>query len=295
MSEQLPPPAPSPVPAISFHRRRGPWLNILLFLATGASTIYAGAILGRAGLFGSDLPPLLSGFLFAATLLLILGSHELGHYFVARLHGVEVTLPYFIPVPFGLGTFGAFIQLRAPVQTRRALFDLGLAGPIAGVVVALPLFIVGLLLAPSSFHFGSFYGNGLLVQGLVTLVEKLRGLPVHVHLMAHPISFAAYIGLFITAVNLLPAGQLDGGHVAYALFGRRSYGLALASFFGLLILGKISGWSAWFVWAFLILLLGLRHPPPVDDGQPLDWPRYLVGGGAAALLLLLFASRPFAM
>ncbi len=270
---------------------RFPWLNLFLFFATLFSTMFVGALLGNS-LFTLEMPALVTGFLFAATLLLILGVHELGHYFLARLHGVDVSLPYFIPVPFGLGTFGAFIRLRSPVQNRRALFDVGLAGPLAGLAVAIPLFIVGLLLAPVQRH-PSLYGDGLLMTGLIWLVERLRGLPPGHHLMLHPISFAAYIGLFITAVNLLPAGQLDGGHVAYALLGRRSLLLAILAVLLLGLLGLATGWTSWYLWAGLILLFGLRHPPTLDDSQALNRLRQGLGVVAFLLLLLLFGADPF--
>lgn len=270
---------------------RFPWLNLFLFFATLFSTMLVGTLMGNS-LFPRQIPALIAGFLFAATLLLILGVHELGHYFLARLHGVDVSLPYFIPVPFGLGTFGAFIRLRSPVQNRRALFDVGLAGPLAGLAVALPLFIVGLLLAPTQRH-PSLYGDGLLMTGLIWLVEWLRGLPPGHHLMLHPVSFAAYIGLFITAVNLLPAGQLDGGHVAYALLRQRSLLLAILAVLFLSLLGLATGWTSWYLWAALILFFGLRHPPTLDDSQPLTHSRRALGLMAFLLLLLLFGANPF--
>lgn len=250
-----------------------------------------GTVLGM-NLFAGDLPALVSGFLFAATLMLILGTHELGHYFMARIHGVDVTLPYFIPVPFGLGTFGAFIRMRSPVHNRRALFDVGLSGPLAGLLVALPLFVAGLALAPIQHH-ASLYGDGLLPSALIAIVERLRGLPPGHHLMLHPISFAAYIGLFITAVNLLPAGQLDGGHIAYALLGRRSHILAYLAVFVLLLLGLITQWPSWYIWAALITFFGLRHPPTLDEGVKMDGFRTLLGISAFVILLLLFGANPF--
>lgn len=271
---------------------RLPWLNLALLIATAISTMFAGTVLAYTGVFGTVLPPLVAGFLFAATLLLILGTHELGHYFMARYHKVETTLPYFIPVPIGLGTFGAFIRMRSPVPHRRALFDVGLAGPIAGLVVAIPLFVVGLLLAPVQYH-ANLYGGGLLMRGLIFAVAELRNIPPGHTLLPHPIGFAAYVGLFITAVNLLPAGQLDGGHVAYALFGRRSILLGFMTVVGLFALGYMTGWISWYLWAALIAIFGLRHPPTYDDGQPLQGVRWLFGLLALLVLVLIFATNPF--
>ncbi|MCP4165007.1 MAG: site-2 protease family protein [Chloroflexi bacterium] len=271
---------------------RFPWLNLILLLATMVSTMLVGTFLAANGLFGNIMPPIMAGFLFAATLLLVLGAHELGHYFVAQLHGVDASLPYFIPAPLGLGTLGAFIRMKAPVPNRRALFDVGLAGPLAGLAVALPLFAAGLILSPVRFQ-QSFYGNGLLVEGLIWLTEFVRGTPPGHHLILHPISFAAYVGLFITAINLLPAGQMDGGHVAYALFGRRAYWLSIISVIVLLVLGWSTGWFSWYIWALLVMLLGLRHPPTLNDAIPIRGIRWLLGIIALLTMIILFASDPF--
>jgi membrane-associated protease RseP (regulator of RpoE activity) len=158
--------------------------------------------------------------------------------------------------------------------------------------VALPLFVIGLLLAPIQHH-ASLYGDGLLPSTLIAIVERLRDLPPGHHLTLHPISFAAYIGLFITAVNLFPAGQLDGGHIAYALLGRRSNILAYATVLALLLLGVITDWASWYIWAALITFFGLRHPPTIDDGEKMDGFRTLLGISAFVILLLLFGANPF--
>jgi len=270
---------------------RLPWLNLLLLVLTIASTFAAGYFYGARGLFGGRLPPWVSGLLFASALLLILGAHELGHYFVARLNGVEASLPFFIPVPLGIGTLGAFIRMRSDVPNRRTLFDVGLAGPLAGLAVAVPLFVAGLLLAPVQRH-PSLYGDGLLMRGLILLVERLRGLPPDHHLVLHPLSFAAYISLFITAFNLLPAGQLDGGHVAYAALGRRSFFFAVVIVFVLATTGLITRRFNLVLWAGLITLFGLRHPPTADDDLSLDTVRWLLAAGACVIIVLIFAINP---
>ncbi len=286
--EESAPQEPSPAPP----KRSGfPWLNLALFAATLASTLFVGFQLGRFGLFGFALPPLVSGALFAGALLLILGAHELGHYFAAHAHDVEVTLPYFIPMPIGLGTLGAFIRMRSPIPNRRVLFDVGVAGPLAGLVVALPLFIAGLMLAPAQPH-PLLYGDGLLPRALIFLVERLRGLEVGEHVMIHPLSFAAYIGLFITALNLLPAGQLDGGHMAYALLGRRSSFLTFAVIAALVAIGLFASRTTWLIWAGFIAFTGLHHPPTLDPNTSLNAPRILVMLFSIFLLILLFALDP---
>jgi membrane-associated protease RseP (regulator of RpoE activity) len=209
----------------------------------------------------------------------------------ARLHGVAVTLPYFIPVPFGLGTFGAFIQLKSPVQDRKALFDVGLAGPLAGLVVAVPLMIVGLLQSPVVGAAGApRLGNSLLMQWLVDLVRPVA----EGQAVAHgPVALAAWFGLLVTGFNLLPMGQLDGGHVAYAVLGKRlARPLALLTFLALLGLGY-TVWAGWYTWAFLALITGLRHSEPLNDISRLGWGRRLVGLLTLGLFVILLTLRPF--
>ncbi|MFZ2419600.1 MAG: site-2 protease family protein, partial [Anaerolineae bacterium] len=231
------------------------------------------------------------------TLLAILGTHELGHYFVARWHKVDVTLPYFIPVPFGLGTFGAFIKMKSPVENRRALFDVAVAGPLAGLVVALPLLVIGLLTSPVrpiiSGGGGLQEGNSLL-YGLLKLLIYHQWLPgngVDVHLSS--MAFAAWFGLLVTAFNLLPVGQLDGGHILYAL-GVTSRWLGYGVLAVLLVLGALA-WSGWYVWAALIYFVtGLEHPAPLDEITRLDPPRRWLGAIAIVIFILLFAPIPLA-
>lgn len=270
--------------------RSRPLVNLLLLLATIATTTFAGSMLAGADLLRHPLA-IVRGLPYALTLLLILGTHELGHYLMGRWHGTQVTLPYFIPVPFGLGTFGAFIQMRSPIRNRRALFDVGFAGPIAGFAVALPLFIVGLLLSSvvPAYQSGIILGKSLLMKFLLDLIQP-HG-PGYV-VALHPIAIAAYFGFLVTGFNLLPAGQLDGGHIAYAMLGPAARPLAILTFLVMILLGALF-WMGWFFWAALIFVMGLRHPMPLNDVTPLDPARQLIGLGALLLFILTFVPAPF--
>ncbi|MBI3989680.1 MAG: site-2 protease family protein [candidate division NC10 bacterium] len=273
-----------------------PWVNLVLLGATLLTTLSVGAANEGADIF-SNPSGLLVGFPFALSLLLILGIHELGHYFTARYYGVEVTLPYFIPAPIGLGTFGAFIKMKSPVTDRKALFDVGLAGPLAGLVIALPVLIIGLkfseiITASPPGQIGILLGSPLLFSFLQWLT--LGSLPENVDVLLHPVAFAGWIGLFVTALNLLPIGQLDGGHVSYALLGRHHREVAIATLLGLAIMG-ILAWPGWLFWAGLALVLGLKHPPPLNDVTPLDRRRRVVGVLAFFLLLSLITPAPFSL
>ena len=267
-------------------------LNILLFLATVGTTMWAGSFLAAPPASPLDVfnpLRLIRGLPFALALLSILGIHELGHYIMARYHGADVTPPYFIPVPFGLGTFGAFIQLRSPVEDRRALFDVGLAGPLAGFVVALPLMALGLALSEVVPKTGHAMAAPLLVRWLGQLIRPhAPGEAVRLH----PIGFAAYIGLWITAMNLLPVGQLDGGHVVYSVVGSIFRHVAWVTLLMMLIMG-LTLWEGWLVWALFVALTGLNHPPPLNDITPLDRKRYVWFGIGVTIFVLTFLPRPF--
>ncbi len=243
---------------------------------------------------------LLEGIPFAATLLLILGIHEMGHYVAARIHRADVSLPYFIPFPplggLSLGTLGAFVRLRSPIEDRRALFDIGIAGPLAGLAVAVPLFIVGVALSTLHAVPPDSTGGGLGLSPLVTwIVGWLRPETFRpdVQLDLHPIGIAAWFGLLLTMLNLMPIGSLDGGHIMYALAGRRSAAVAAVAIAGLLVL-SIVAWHWWVTWAFVAAIFGLRHPAPLDDVTPLDRKRRLLAFAALAIFVILFVPTPFA-
>lgn len=280
------------------------WLHALLFIATLATTAWAGALhqgvnlLQEPGRFAVGLP-------YALGLMLILGAHEMGHYIAARRHGMSVSLPYFIPVPFGLGTFGAFISLRSPAPSRRALFDMAVAGPLAGLAFAVPALLIGLPLstivadgastAMSSMHGGGVnIGSSLLLATLakIGLGEQLVG---HT-LQLHPLAFAGWLGLIVTALNLLPIGQLDGGHISDAMFGQRASAMiSTAAMFALFGLG-VFVWSGLLFWAFIVFFIaGRKGLPPLNDLTPLSLPRLAVGWLAIAILAAILIPVPHSL
>jgi len=272
------------------------YLHLVLFLATVATTITAGALQQGVNPFTHPYD-LYKGIPFSFTLLLILGTHEMGHYLVSRQHHLNVTLPYFIPAPpfpFIIGTFGAFIRIRSPIQDKKALLDVGCAGPLTGVVVSLPVILVGLKLSKVTVMPGG--GEGLIL-GEPLLFKFLSFLvfgdlsPDH-QIVLHPVAFAGWIGLLVTALNLLPVGQLDGGHVSYALFPTYHKMISWACLLLLLLIGLFF-WQGWLIWAFLLYFLGMRHPPPAYDWVPLDRRRKILGAVTILVFLLTFTPTPF--
>jgi membrane-associated protease RseP (regulator of RpoE activity) len=244
------------------------------------------------------------GIPFAGTLISILLAHELSHYFVARRYGSPVSLPYFIPMPLSLmGTMGAVIVQKAPMRSRKALFDIGVAGPLGGLIVAIPLLIVGLALSnvqPPPASAGGIVqeGNSLLYLGIKYLIFG-RILPSNGEdVWLHPVAFAAWAGLLVTMINLIPVGQLDGGHATYALLGRRAWSLgymAIAAMIGwggwLLTRGNEAG-GFWLMWGFLNMVINPRHPPPLNDTTKLDWRRVALGVLVLAIFIVTFMPAP---
>ena len=276
-------------------------LPISLFVATIFTTLWAGAYQAYDGPIHGPVNFLLEhpetlwrGIPFAATLLIILVTHEFGHYVLSRIHRVPASLPLFIPgPPYFIGTFGAIIRLRGPILNRRALFDIGVAGPLSGFVVAVVALVIGLNLSTvvdrTATH-GLQLGEPLLLQFISWLV--VGSLPPHADIVLHPIGFAAWFGLFVTSLNLFPIGQLDGGHVAYALWGSRQRTMAFVMVPVLIVLGFV-GWSGWWLWAFMAGLWGFGHPPVRDLHVPLGRERIVVGWIAFAVFVLTFAPVPF--
>jgi membrane-associated protease RseP (regulator of RpoE activity) len=297
------------LPLATVTGRPNPLVNAALFLATVVTTLLAGT------LFLAGVPPgevlahpgrLLAGVPFAASLLGILGVHEFGHYALGRRHGLPVTLPYFIPVPpvppFLLGTLGAVIRLRGVVRDRRGLFDMAVAGPLAGLVVAVPVYGLGLALSrvavlpPAGEGEGGYLEFGAAL--LPALIERVvvGPLPEGHDILLHPVGVAGWFGLFVTALNLIPAGQLDGGHIVYALFGRRHRAISLLAVAALVAIGVGFQSANWLVWAVLIVaLMGLRHSPTMDDVTPLGPGRRALGLFALLLLVLLLPPVPLSV
>ncbi|MCK6556687.1 site-2 protease family protein [Candidatus Binatia bacterium] len=275
---------------------RGPAVNVVLFLLTLLTTSLAGAFQTGADPL-EDPAQIVAGLPFALTLLSILAIHELGHYGLSKIHGVRASLPYFIPAPpILIGTFGAFIRMQAPPPNRRALFDVGAAGPWAGMIVAIPAVLVGLRLSevrPLGLDDGGLLlGDSLLFQGLTWLA--LGTTPDTATIVLHPIALAGWFGLFVTFMNLLPVGQLDGGHVAYAMFGRW-HRLVSRVFVGVIAALGFMGWQGWFVWVVLLLIIGFDHPPTRDAWTPLDWRRQVAAWLTVGVFVATFMAEPIAV
>ena len=273
-------------------------LHLGLLLATVVTTVIAGAL--QQGVNPLETPELLSkGIPFSFTLLLILGAHEMGHYLVSRRHRLDVTLPYFIPappIPFIIGTFGAFIRIRSPIRDKRALLDVGCSGPLIGVLVSIPVILIGLKLSTVTVMGG---GEETLTLGeplLFKLLSRLALGPMtpEENVILHPVAFAGWIGLLVTALNLIPVGQLDGGHVAYALFPEYQRYISLGSI-GLLVVCGVLFWSGWLLWAVLLVFLGWRHPPPYEFWVPLDRRRRVLGIITIVVFGLTFSPAPFVL
>jgi membrane-associated protease RseP (regulator of RpoE activity) len=265
-------------------------MHTILLLLTLLSTTIAGAVLSGVNPF-KDPMMIYRGLIFSIPLMLILGIHELGHFIAARIHRVDVTPPYFIPAPSLIGTFGAFIKIRSPLPDKNALMDIGAAGPLAGIAVAIPVLIVGLLHSKVKMvndMGGISLGSSLLFELFSRLIHG--SIPDGYDLVLHPIAFAGWIGLLVTALNLIPVGQLDGGHIAYALFGSRYSGVSKVFPFLLIPMGFF--WVGWLIWAFLLFFLGTGHPPPMDSYSDLTRSRRIVGYISLVVFVLAFTPVP---
>lgn len=254
------------------------WRNLVLFVLTVGSTL------------------LIGGPIYSIAILSILVAHEMGHYLASRKYGVPSSLPYFIPLPLPpFGTLGAIIRTKGPIPHRKALFDIGAWGPFFGLALAIPAVIVGFLLSevvdasqlPAQ---GMSLGNSPLFSLLQRIV--LGNLPSDSDVVLHPIAYAGWVGLFITSLNLLPAGQLDGGHIIYALFGRHSTIIFRLTLLGITLICLIYN-LGWLLLVILLLFIGYRHPPPLEDRTPLDWRRKIAGGLAFLIFFTAFTPIPF--
>jgi membrane-associated protease RseP (regulator of RpoE activity) len=306
------------------------WINAGLFILTIFSVMLAGAIFTYDGPVVRDQGQMIlnliknieDGIPFAVSLLAILLAHEFGHYLAGRYHKTAVTLPYFIPFPLSyFGTMGAFIRLKEPPKNRRILLDIGIAGPLAGLIVAIPIVLIGLSLSPVqqipySLPIGQgFEGNSILYLILKYVVHG-EWLPKPVNyagfqpiiywikyiftsqpiprggmdVSLHPIAWAGWAGLLVTAINLIPAGQLDGGHLIYVLFGKKAGKLLPFILIALLLLGMV--WSGWWLWALLIFFLGRVYAEPLDQITPLDNRRKALAILGLVIFLLVFTPVP---
>jgi Zn-dependent protease len=229
---------------------------------------------------------------FALPLLLILGTHEMGHYLMARRHKVAASLPFFIPSIPPLGTFGAVISMREPIPDKRALLDIGIAGPLAGLAMTIPLAILGLWLTDVGGKTVSIAEQGGAILVSFPLLYEILALfmPVSAGMALHPLAFAAWVGFFVTALNLLPAGQLDGGHIARALLGEKARYLSYAAVAALFVFSFF--YVGWAIIAILIVFLGVRHPPPLNDFTALDLKRRFAGGFTVFILVFTFVLIP---
>jgi membrane-associated protease RseP (regulator of RpoE activity) len=285
------------------------WLNVILFVVTIFSTFFVGITWSISYKYadvisdGSQVnlspkifndPQIISlSIIYAVVLLGILLGHELGHFLSCQYYRINATLPYFIPAPTLIGTLGAFIKIKSPITRKQQLFDIGVAGPLTGFILSVPALIYGLSLSkavPAIPQEGSLiFGEPLLLKIAGSFIFK--NVPPDFDIVLHPVAFAGWVGIFVTALNLFPVGQLDGGHVAYALLGPKSRNIS-KFFIGVFIFMAIFFWTGWFVWAFLILILGLKHPHIVDEETPLSFSRKLIGVVVLVIFILSFIPDP---
>jgi len=279
--------------------------HIVLFVATLITTFLAGYLQGGN---------IVSGISFSLSLLFILGSHEMGHYYYGRKYGILITPPYFIPVPppFIAGTMGAFIRIKSQITSKRALFDIGVAGPIFGIIAAIPVLLIGIKLSQivPVENIGETevinLGDSLIFSFFVDMI--LGSIEEGHDIFLHPVAFAGWIGLFVTALNLIPSGQLDGGHLVYSLFNKKIHSfISYISIISIVILGMgtepivnllssfnidlnipehflFQGWLGWVIWAFLLVIMGTKHPPTIYEESDIGTKRKII----AVITLLIF-------
>jgi len=289
--------------------RFGAWLNLLLFAFTCASAFFVGLSWSVSYVYSERLagnsgfsPPAQAlaeprviglGLLYALVLLVILLGHEMGHYLTCRRYGIAATLPYFIPAPTLIGTLGAFIRIKSPITRKKHLFDIGIAGPLAGFLLSLPALVYGLsqskVIPAMPRDEAIVFGEPLLLRFISGIL--FRDAPAGSDLFLHPVAFAGWVGILVTAFNLFPIGQLDGGHVSYAFLGQRSKSLAKILLVVFLVMGVLF-WVGWIVWALIILLLGMKHPRVFDEQERLSASRRVLGLAAVIIFALSFSPAP---
>ncbi len=289
-------------------QRKSLAIAIVLFVLTLLSTLAVGA--QYASSYASGQSPdfeelfstyasllahpqlLLAGVPFAFTLIGILLAHELGHFFACRYYGISASYPYFLPAPTLIGTLGAFIRIRSPIYNRKALFDMALAGPVVGFLFAVPALAIAILYSSvvpfSEAHSKVVFGHPIVMR---MLVAALRPGVAPGNLLLHPVGRAAWVGLFATALNLLPGGQLDGGHILYSVASKYHKKITLAVALLLIPLG-VRYWGGWIFWSALLLAIGFRHPPLLNQWEKLDRSRLIWAGVAILIFILCFVPLP---
>jgi Zn-dependent protease len=288
--------------------RKKVWVNILLFILTVLSTFFVGLAWGANYVFADKLPagtgpdPAVSlfnpkvlwlGAVYSLVLMLILAGHELGHFLACRRYGIDASLPYFIPFPSLIGTSGAFIKIRSPIMSKRHLFDIGIAGPLVSFALSIPAVLGGLALSRAVSGLPGeeaiLFGEPLILKAAAGLFFK--HLSQGVDIILHPVAFAGWVGLLVSSFNLFPVGQLDGGHIAYAVLGSRSRKLHLVVVPALIMMGVFL-WLGWLVWALVIIIFGLKHPRVLDEDASLGRGRQLLGALAVLIFILSFIPAP---
>jgi len=290
--------------------------HIVLFVATLITTFLAGYLQGGN---------IVSGISFSLSLLFILGSHEMGHYYYGRKYGILITPPYFIPVPppFIAGTMGAFIRIKSQITSKRALFDIGVAGPIFGIIAAIPVLLIGIKLSQivpvENIGEGEVInlGDSLIFSFFVDMI--LGSIEEGHDIFLHPVAFAGWIGLFVTALNLIPSGQLDGGHLVYSLFNKKIHSfISHISIILIIILGMgtepianllssfnidlnipehclFQGWLGWIIWAFLLVIMGTKHPPTIYEESDIGTKRKIIAIITILIFIGSFMPVPFSL
>ncbi|MEM3038830.1 MAG: site-2 protease family protein [Thermoplasmata archaeon] len=276
---------------------RGVWVNVIMMIFTLSTTIFAGMILwsgyvGDEVEFFSAETVLMGALTFGVPILLILGTHEMGHYLTAKRSGLSASLPFFIPAPPPIGTFGAFISIREPIPDRKTLFNLGVSGPIAGFLVAVPVAILGLILTAQGARpipeetGGSMYITLPVIYDIIGLF-----IPLPENYILHPTAMAGWVGFLVTAINLIPAGSLDGGHVARAILGHNSRYLSWASVFILFSIGAFFN-VGWMLFGLIVLFLGMEHAPPLNDITKISGKKKALGALMGVILVTSFVLVP---
>jgi len=252
-------------------------IKLILFLLTIASTFFVG------------------GFSYSISIITILLAHEMGHYFMTKKYGIPATLPYFIPFPLSpFGTFGAIIKMKGIIINKKALFDIGVAGPLSGFIVAIPFMILGIRLSKVQLVTGKMAYLQLGDPLIFKILQKylIGDIPQGYDLVLHPFAYAGWVGLFVTALNLLPVGQLDGGHIIYAVFGEKSkwvFGASIALLAALALFYN----PGWLALVILLLIFGMRHPAPFDMETELDGKRKAIAFIILLIFIFSFTPSPF--